>query len=162
MGLLEGLGVHQDHIGAFGVAVGVVLVVGLQALDGVCGAPALIGLVAGFQVAHFDLDEGAAFAWRDDLLLEHRPAAPVMLDHLAGADQVRLLFHGGRLCRWNGGGLSNRWAGGRQAERQRNAAAPGSTGQDRLNGRKEARQGESIMDPQEVAEVVGHNGHSRV
>ena len=94
MGFLVGLRVHQHEVGAVGVGVGVFLFLGGQALDGVGGAPALVGLVAGLQVAHLDLDEGAAFAGGDDLLLQHGPAAAFVLDHLAGANQVRLLFHG--------------------------------------------------------------------
>src|SRR6202012_5415911 len=59
----------------------------------VSGPPALVCLVARLQVAHLHLDEGAALAGRNDLLLQHGPAPAFMLDDLAGANQVRLLFH---------------------------------------------------------------------
>ena len=99
MGLLVALGVHQHEVGAVGVGVGELLFLGHQPLDGIGGAPALVGLVAGLEVAHFHLDEGAALAGGDDLLLEHRPATAFVLDDLSGADQVRLLLHRNTLFR---------------------------------------------------------------
>ena len=99
VGLLVALRVHQHHVGAVGVGVVVLLLLGHQPLDRVGGAPALVGLVAGLEVAHFHLDEGAAFAGSDDLLLQHRPATAFVLDHLSGANQVRLLLHRKSLCR---------------------------------------------------------------
>ena len=98
MGLLVALGVHQHQVGAVGVGVGELLLLGHQPLDRVGGAPALVGLVAGLEVAHLHLDEGAALAGGDDLLLQHGPATAFVLDDLSGADQVRLLLHGNSLC----------------------------------------------------------------
>ena len=91
--LLERLRVHQDDIVTIHVGIGVVLVFRHQTLDGVSRSPALVGLVASLEIAHFDLDEGATLARGDDLLLENRPAATVVLDDLAGPDKVGLLFH---------------------------------------------------------------------
>src|SRR5208282_2900794 len=73
---------------------GAVILLDLQLLDGVGGAPALVGLAAALEVAHLDLDEGAALAGRDDLDLEHGPLPAVVLDDVAGADQVGLELHG--------------------------------------------------------------------
>jgi len=97
--LFEGFGVHEDEVIAVCIGVGVVPVFGGQAFHGVGGAPAFIGFIARFQVTHFHLDEGAAFAWGDDLLLQHCPAIAFVLDDLSGADEVSLLLHGMCSCR---------------------------------------------------------------
>ena len=95
---LVGLRVHEDQVGTVGIGVVELPVVGHQPLDGIGGPPALVGLVAGFEVAHFHLDEGPALARGDDLLLQHGPATALVLDNLTGTDQVRLLFHCKRAC----------------------------------------------------------------
>jgi hypothetical protein len=70
------------------------LLVGREFLDGVRRPPALVGLHAGLDVAHVDLDEGAALAGRDELDLEHAVLLAFVLDDVARANLVCADLHG--------------------------------------------------------------------
>src|SRR3546814_6080565 len=66
-------------------------------------APAFVGLGAGAHVAHFHGDEGAALAGLDELDLEDVPEPAVVLDDVAGTNEIGVDLHGfSRFSGWAG------------------------------------------------------------
>ena len=64
-----------------------------QLFNGLGSAEPFIGLIAGFDVAHFHLDERIALAGQQHFGFEHVPLFAVMLDDVAGPNGIRLDFH---------------------------------------------------------------------
>ena len=63
-------------------------------LDGIGGAPAFVGLIAGADIAHFNGNERPTLAGLHDLGLENGVLAAVMLKNITGTNQISVDFHG--------------------------------------------------------------------
>ena len=100
---------HQDDGVALGVGEGELLVRGLQPLDHVGRAPALVLLRPGLDVAHVHLDDGIALARDHDVLANDGVALAFEFDDHAGTHLVGLhLCHGWAACP---GGVNQRARG---------------------------------------------------
>ncbi len=86
--LLESLAVHEDEAAVILIKELLVLLLKPHLFDLVFGPEAFVQLPAIAQVLELDLGEGAALARLDMVDLDRGPEAPVMLQHVAGADFI--------------------------------------------------------------------------
>ena len=87
--------VHEGQVIAVAEQERAFLFLDVAFLDGIGGAPAVLRLGAGADVAHFDGDESPALAGLNDLGLQDCPLLAIMFDNLPGRMRLALIFMGG-------------------------------------------------------------------